>query len=591
VKVRGETVRGRLVDVLDPEQSVLEDCVGGTGEGQPAKPCATRRAATVLVLAGASEIRRFAAADLGSVQPLDPGAKSRFDAALDAVSRRSAQTAREIRVMARGGEAVSLGYVAETPVWRATYRLVLDTQDRASLQGWALIHNDTDEAWKGVRVELVNGRPDAFLFPLAAPRYAKRELVTPERELSTVPQLFDRPADEMWATGDIWGDEVGDAYGAGGLGLSGIGEGGGGRGEGIALGAIGTLGHGAGTGSSELAIGSLAALGRAEGVEAGALFRYALASPVDLRPHGSALVPFAEESVRARRIAWFAAPGGEARSAVHFVNQTRQTLPPGTVAVFADGGFAGEAAIRRLKPGESQLVRFGTDLDVELTQERDNVVDRTQLVTVRGDQLVVHFLRQHRITYRIANRSGAGRTVYLQLPFVDNARVEGADELAYDSEAKAALGVFQVPAQKERRPELRVDEGLSRALSLLQVGPEELRRLAAASGLHPAQRPILERAIALQEQAAAVRARIADRQSGLARMKREVEQIRLDLAALRRDESDASESLAQRLLDSQAARRDGEARVDRLHAEASALEASARTQLGHLNAAAKRPRK
>ena len=66
-----------------------------------------------------------------------------------------------------------------------------------------------------MRVELVNGRPDAFLFPLAAPRYARRGLVTPERELSTVPQLLDRPVDEMWATGDTWGDEVGDAYGAG----------------------------------------------------------------------------------------------------------------------------------------------------------------------------------------------------------------------------------------------------------------------------------------------------------------------------------------------------------------------------------------
>jgi hypothetical protein len=48
---------------------------------------------------------------------------------------------------------------------------------------------------------------------------------------------------------DLWGDEIGEAFGAGGLGLSGIGEGGGGRGQGISLGAIGTVGHGAGFGS------------------------------------------------------------------------------------------------------------------------------------------------------------------------------------------------------------------------------------------------------------------------------------------------------------------------------------------------------
>ncbi len=57
--------------------------------------------------------------------------------------------------------------------------------------------------------------------------------------------------DDVSAQGNMWGDEIGDAFGSGGLGLSGIGEGGGGRGEGIGLGNIGTLGHGAGTGTGQ----------------------------------------------------------------------------------------------------------------------------------------------------------------------------------------------------------------------------------------------------------------------------------------------------------------------------------------------------
>ena len=73
----------------------------------------------------------------------------------------------------------------------------------------------------------VNGRPDSFLYPLAAPRYARRKLETPPDELYTVPQLLDTTVD------NLWGDEIGDSFGAGGLGLSGVGEGGGGRGEGI----------------------------------------------------------------------------------------------------------------------------------------------------------------------------------------------------------------------------------------------------------------------------------------------------------------------------------------------------------------------
>ena len=58
--------------------------------------------------------------------------------------------------------------------------------------------------------------------------------------------------DPMSARGNMWGDSIGDAYGAGGLGLSGVGPSAGGSGGGgIGLGSIGTLGHGAGTGTGQ----------------------------------------------------------------------------------------------------------------------------------------------------------------------------------------------------------------------------------------------------------------------------------------------------------------------------------------------------
>ncbi len=49
--------------------------------------------------------------------------------------------------------------------------------------------------------------------------------------------------------GNMWGNQLGESFGAGGLGLSGIGEGGGGQYEGIGLGKVGTFGSGSGTGT------------------------------------------------------------------------------------------------------------------------------------------------------------------------------------------------------------------------------------------------------------------------------------------------------------------------------------------------------
>ncbi|MEM6962478.1 MAG: AgmX/PglI C-terminal domain-containing protein, partial [Myxococcota bacterium] len=56
--------------------------------------------------------------------------------------------------------------------------------------------------------------------------------------------------DPMSAMGALMGDQIGENFGFGGLGLRGTGRGGGGTGEGtIGLGNVGTIGHGAGGGA------------------------------------------------------------------------------------------------------------------------------------------------------------------------------------------------------------------------------------------------------------------------------------------------------------------------------------------------------
>ncbi|MEZ4296373.1 MAG: VIT domain-containing protein [Polyangiaceae bacterium] len=67
------------------------------------------------------------------------------------------------------------------------------------------------------------------------------------------------------ARGNMWGGEVGDSFGAGGLGLTGIGEGGGGTSEGVGLGTIGTIGHGAGASAGAAAEPEVAVDGQAAG--------------------------------------------------------------------------------------------------------------------------------------------------------------------------------------------------------------------------------------------------------------------------------------------------------------------------------------
>jgi hypothetical protein len=482
---------------------------------------------TLLLLTERGEILRLTAADVTSVRPTDPAHAARLRSALESLSVRGAQTRRLLRVLAQSLAPVTLGYVAETPIWRTTYRLVLGAKEGGVLQGWALVHNDTDEDWRGVTVSLVNGRPDSFLFPLAAPRYARRQLVPPAEELATVPQLLDTTVDTLW--GDhLTGTETGEARGYGGLGLIGHGSGGGsGSGYGVGIGSV----SGRDAASSLLAVGDLAAVAKANAVEAGALFSYTLAEPLSLRAHGSALVPIVQEPIDAQPITWVAQPGSPARMGIRLTNSTGQTLPVGPIALFADGGFAGEAALDRLKPGERRFLQFGMDLDLELTRKQHEATEEPREVTFRNDVLVRHYVRRSDAVYVIENRGGQPRTVYLALKVVSNAKVTGADALDYDEAASQPVAILKVPARTKVERALHVEEGLAHQTALGRLEAAALRELATKPTLPAAARAILVEAAARQEELERARHDLEKARASLTELQADINRLREHLRA------------------------------------------------------------
>ena len=486
VNTKNAPLTGRLVELVEEDESDLERCVNvpGAKDGRERAECVMKKQAALVLLGSDGEIRRLSIDEVVSVRPTDKSFATRLGITLDALGDQSARLKKALRVHATNASSISLGYVAEAPVWRTTYRLVLEEgKGRGSLQGFALLHNDTDEDWKGVQVELVNGKPDSFLFPLAAPRYARRELVVPEDELSTVPQLMDTTADRLW------GDEVGDSFGAGGLGLRGIGKGGGGHGQGFGMG-HGRLG-GSAAASTALSVGNLAGIAAAEGLEGGALFRYKLPSLIDLSANASALVPFVNNHVRVKRIAAFSDVDSPARSAVFLIHEGNQTLPEGTIAIFADGGFAGEATLDRMKSKQSTIVEFGLELDVELTEIDTRAEKEIKLLEFAERRLRVHYVKHSTQKLEIENKSSSGRDIFVKLTLSNNAKVTGADELAYDSIAGSALAVFRVGARERKVRLLRADEGLFDSYDFNRLSARALAGLIAGKSLPPVQKAIL----------------------------------------------------------------------------------------------------
>jgi len=568
------TFSGRLVEVLEPGQGELERCAGAAAKGGEATPtpegCRLLERGSLLILTTQGELRRVASVDVVSLRPSEPAARARLDAALDALSQRGAQTRRDMGVLASTGGKLTLGYVAEAPVWRSTYRIVLGA-DKAKLQGWALLHNDTDEDWRSVQIDLVNGRPTSFLYPLAAPRYARRELVTPTDQLQSVPQLFDTTVDNLWS-----GE-----------------EGGGGMGEGIGLGGIGTVGYGAGGGgigvgqisngqSSELDIGNLASLTPAEGIEAAALFRYTLPGKLALQAHGSALVPFLDSAIKVRQVAWFGAQSDAASSALHVTNDTKQTLPGGTLSVFGDGGFAGESLLPRAKPNESHLLSYGVDLDLELERHPSASTEEPRLFGFDDDTLEQHYLRRRSEELTLTNRSQSARTVYVELNVVNNATVTGASELGHDADSNKTYAVVQVPAGQEVSQSLELEEGLLRRFEFAKLDSRMLHAFSLVKTTVPAQRATLQRAAEQLERAESRLGAKPKREAELAQALVDVARIRENARILGSVRAKQVEGMAERIVQLEKSIVLLRTRIAELRVEADGFIAGAKRELHRL---------
>jgi hypothetical protein len=436
-------------------------------------------------------VQRLDSKEIQALRPTDPALSARLISAVGTVSLRSAQAQRVLRVSANGDAPVRIGYIAETPVWRVTYRLLLGKSEPVSaLQGWVLVHNDTDEAWQRVKLEIVNGRPDSYLFPLTAPRYLRRPLATPD-EMSTLPQLASRTVDQIWGDHDDSELEGGDSYGSGGLGLASTGNSGFGQGFGSGSGRLGGA-HKTSSTTDQISVGNLAGAAGSDTLASGARFHYRMSEPVTLGPHSSALVPFTRVSVNTELMTRFAWNGEQGRVSVQITNSSAQTLPAGPLAVYEASGFIGESLVSRLVPGQTAWVAYGSDLDVELTHTPARVdVATTKLLGFESGSLVEHYVRHREVGVAVENRSALARTVCVELPVSNNATVAGADRTSYDRESKQALGVFELKPHSRLQRTLVFDEGLKKSMRLESLTEAYLSELASAKDLGPAARAVL----------------------------------------------------------------------------------------------------
>jgi hypothetical protein len=178
-------------------------------------------------------MRNINLAHVQRVRFLNPVLESEFQRALSVLAGSHDTQKRVVSLDfdGAGKRRVRVGYVVESPIWKTSYRLVLNEKQKAFLQGWAIVENTTDEDWKNVRMALLTGRPISFQMNLYEPLFVPRSWVEPELFASLRPPIY---SGAMVNAGQAPGGAMGGLGLGGGLGALGVGG----------LGALGGLGTG-----------------------------------------------------------------------------------------------------------------------------------------------------------------------------------------------------------------------------------------------------------------------------------------------------------------------------------------------------------
>jgi flagellin-like hook-associated protein FlgL len=308
----------------------------------------------------------------------------------------------------QGDRRVRMGYVVETPVWKTSYRLLI-TEKEAKLQGWAIVENQTDNDWTDISLSLVSGRPLSFTMDLYEPLYLAR----PEAHL----ELFEglKPQSYAEAREEIAMDRAA------------LGAGGGERARRMAMAKpaapAATAAPGAwsqaefGGVNKDIIDPSSSVAAQASSGQIGELFEYVV-NNVNLPRQSSAMIPIVTDAIDVEKISIYNR-GVLARyplNGARLNNTTGKNLLQGPITVFEQGGYAGDAQINNVGPGQKRLISYGIDLQTLIDSDKTEQTSRIVTAKLIKGALEIQTSVVTSQTYKMENKAEKAKTVVVEHP-------------------------------------------------------------------------------------------------------------------------------------------------------------------------------
>ena len=313
----------------------------------------------------------------------------------------------------RGG-VVRARYVVPTPVWKSSYRLIFDAESNPLLEGWAIVDNTTGEDWENVTLSLVSGRPVSFISRLYEPKYVNRPVFELAQDRAQRPVVHGAVVEsEERARRDVAENRrktftaaLPQAAPARAMAMAP-------KEEGFAD----VRGQLVGGVADNKAMSSTVAQ-TASGGELGDLFEYRIDRAITVGQGESAMLPFLQQRVAARKLLIFDESHGSQHplNAVEITNDSGITLDGGAVTVLDSGAYAGEALFETIKDDDKRLISYAVDLGMRITTAFDTSNKLLSNFTLRRGVLTTRYARKEVRTFTIRNVDQKAKTVIIERP-------------------------------------------------------------------------------------------------------------------------------------------------------------------------------
>jgi hypothetical protein len=500
----------------------------------------------VVMLLTASGLQTVLLEEVRSFSLQDAQLQAELVAALGALAdaKRDQTKTVDIGFTGTGDRRVRMGYVVQTPIWKTSYRLVMG--EKPSLQGWAIVENQTDNDWEDVQLSLVSGRPISFVQNLYEPIYANRPTVEIERFANLRPREYEGGGETQSLFGQV------QAAGRGSMNKA-MDR----RSEMSMPASVAAPMPGLVREQEQLdATASIQAA--ATGTRIGELFQYTVPN-VTIARQSSAMLPIVAEAVELSPVAIYNAAvlGRHPLSGARLKNSTANHLLAGPVTVIDGGAYGGDALMDDVPPGQSRLLSYGVDLETVV-----DVVPVSTNSSMQSAKIVKGVLEARRKTvsearYDITSKAAKDKTVVIEHPLqpgwtvTSGKPVESTDKV-HRFEVNSPAGKASTLTVKQERVDSEFYAILDTDLNFLEV-------LVRGGELSPEVRTALEKAGEMRRAIATAEAEVQRLQEGVNEITNEQTRIRENMRTVDRN-TDYYQRLLKKL-------NDQESQVEKLRVE------------------------